>query len=117
MYLDSTPDPLLQPLRRVLSRPRWQNLLLLVLAVQLARTLIQRQLALFLLCSIFSTSCYRRLARVLAPGTPSKVPRAFQRNAEGRTRGERNRAGTVNLRAALLGDCVQSLAQVVDVAG
>src|SRR5437763_4275223 len=66
MYLDSTPDPLLQPLRRVLSRPRWQNLLLLVLAVQLARTLIQRQLALFLLCSIFSTSCYRRLARVLA---------------------------------------------------
>src|SRR5438067_2429604 len=82
MYSDSTPDPLLQPLRRALSRPRWQNLLLLVLAVQLARTLIQRQLSLFLICSIFSTSCYRRLTRLLAwqdpfgPQRPASGPAA-----------------------------------------
>ncbi len=80
MYLDSTPDPLLEPLRRALSRPRWQNLLLLILAVQLARTLVQRQLSLFLLCSTFSTSCYRRLSRLLAWKDPLD-PRAVSEPA------------------------------------
>ena len=45
-----TPDPLLEPLRRQLTKPQWQNLIALVLAVQLARTLVLRQLSLFLLC-------------------------------------------------------------------
>jgi len=61
-----TPDPLLEPLRRHLTQPQWQNLIALVLAVQLARTLVLRQLSLFLLCSVFSPSCYRRLARWLS---------------------------------------------------
>lgn len=66
MQSQYTPDPLLEPLRRHLTKPQWQNLLVLVLAVQLARTLVQRQLALFLLWSVFSPSCYRRLARLLS---------------------------------------------------
>jgi hypothetical protein len=41
-------------------------LILLVLASQLARTLIQRKLALFLLCTVTSASCYRRLERILS---------------------------------------------------
>jgi Transposase DDE domain len=65
MLSHSTPNPLLLPLRRCLTRPQWQNLILLVLALQLARTLIQRKLALFLLCSITSASCSRRLERIL----------------------------------------------------
>jgi Transposase DDE domain len=71
MQSQYTPDPLLEPLRRHLTQPQWQNLLALVLAVQLARTLVLRQLALFLLCSVFSASCYRRLARLLAWEDPS----------------------------------------------
>jgi hypothetical protein len=75
MQAQYTPDPLLEPLRRHLRRPQWQNLLALVLAVQFARTLIQRQLALFLLCSVFSPSCYRRLSRLLAWGAlPEEAP-------------------------------------------
>src|SRR5207249_1721398 len=57
---------LLEPLRRHLTKPQWHNLIALVLAVQLARTLVLRQLALLLLWSIFSTSCYRRLSRLLS---------------------------------------------------
>jgi hypothetical protein len=56
---------LLAPLRRQLSKPQWQNLLALVIAIQLARTLVQRQLALYLLLAISSESCYRRLERLL----------------------------------------------------
>jgi DDE family transposase len=66
MQHDSTLNPLLSPLRRAISRSQWQNLILLVLAVQFARTLIQRRLALFLICAISSASCYRRLARMLS---------------------------------------------------
>ncbi len=61
-------DPLLDPVRRHLSRPQWQNLLALILAVQLGRTLILRQLSLYLLLGIESASCYRRLERCLAWG-------------------------------------------------
>lgn len=61
-----TTDRLLAPLRRQLSKPQWQNLLALVIAIQLARTLVQRQLALYLLWAIASDSCYRRLERMLA---------------------------------------------------
>jgi hypothetical protein len=57
---------LLAPLRRHLRKPQWQNLLALVVAIQLARTLVQRQLALYLLFAISSESCYRRLERMLA---------------------------------------------------
>jgi len=49
-----------------LSKPQWQNLLALVVAIQLARTLIQRQLALYLFCAISSDACYRRLERMLS---------------------------------------------------
>ena len=66
MRNDSTPHPLLQPLYRKLTRPQRQNLLALVVAVQLARTLVLRQLALFLILGITTASCYRHLQRVLA---------------------------------------------------
>jgi hypothetical protein len=59
-------ERLLAPLRRHLRKPQWQNLLALVVAIQLARTLVQRQLALYLLWNISSESCYRRLERMLA---------------------------------------------------
>jgi hypothetical protein len=49
-----------------LTKPQWQSLLALVVAIQLARTLVQRQLALYLLWAISSESCYRRLERLLA---------------------------------------------------
>jgi len=62
---DST-ERLLAPLRRHLSKPQWQNLLALVVALQLARTLVLQQLALYLLLTISSASCSRRLARMLA---------------------------------------------------
>jgi Transposase DDE domain len=64
---DST-DRLLAPLRRHLRQPQWENLLALVVAIQLARTLVQRQLSLYLLWSISSESCYRRLERMLSWG-------------------------------------------------
>ena len=66
MHPDSTRDPLLEPLRQHLSRPRWQNLWALVVTVQLARTGIGRQLALFFPAPSSSASCYRRLTRILA---------------------------------------------------
>jgi Transposase DDE domain len=66
MHYDSTQNPLLDPLRRGLTKPQWQNLLALVVAVQLGRTLVLRQLSLFLLWRISSASCYRRLQRILA---------------------------------------------------
>src|SRR5438067_8791048 len=66
MHRDSTPHPLLQPLFRQLTRPQRQNLLALVVAVQLARTFILRQVALFLVLGITTASCYRHLQRVLA---------------------------------------------------
>lgn len=66
MHSHCIPDPLLVPLQRHLTKPQWQNLLALVLAVQLARTLVQRQLALYLVWIITSESCYRRLERILA---------------------------------------------------
>jgi hypothetical protein len=70
MQHEYTAAPLLVPLRRHLTRPQWQNLVLLIVAVQLARTLIQRQLALYLVCAISSASCYRRLQRLLAAEAP-----------------------------------------------
>jgi DDE family transposase len=66
MHAHYTPDPLLVPLQRHLTKPQWHNLLALVLAVQLARTLVQRQLALYLVWMITTESCYRRLERILA---------------------------------------------------
>jgi len=67
----------LDPLRRRLTKPQWQNLILLIVAVQFARTFIGRQLALYLICLISSSSCYRRLERLLSMG--EKVPRLLQR--------------------------------------
>lgn len=66
MQLEYTQDPLLAPLRQRLSKPKWHNLLLLVLAIQLGRTFITWRLALFVLLPISSASCYRRLARFLS---------------------------------------------------
>jgi len=66
MQYEYTPNGLLEPLRRGLTKPKWQNLLVLVIAVQLGRTLVLRQLSLFLLLRISSASCYRRLERLLA---------------------------------------------------
>src|SRR5437870_7500169 len=66
MHPHDNTDRLLAPLRRHLSKPQWQNLLALVLAIQLARTLIHRQLALYLFCAISSDACYRRLERMLS---------------------------------------------------
>lgn len=66
MHPSSTHDGLLAPLKKHLTRPQWQNLVLLVLAVPVARTLLQRRLALFFACAISSAGCYRRLGRVLS---------------------------------------------------
>jgi hypothetical protein len=66
MHEQYTPNPLLAPLQRHLTKPQWQNLVALLLAVQLGRTFVLRQLALFLLWQISSASCYRRLERLLA---------------------------------------------------
>jgi hypothetical protein len=78
----------------VLTKPQRQNLLALVVAVQLARTLVLRQLALFLLLGISTGSCYRRLQRVLAweqqktwtPLTKLWVRTVLRRFAPGRGR-------------------------------
>jgi Transposase DDE domain len=70
-------DALLAPLRRHLTRPQWQNLIVLVVALQWGRTLILRQLALYLVCALSSASCYRRLARLLA--TDAAVFQPLQR--------------------------------------
>jgi len=45
-----TADSLLVPLRRYLTKPQWQNLVVLVVALQLARTLILRQAAVCMVC-------------------------------------------------------------------
>jgi hypothetical protein len=68
MHADYTRDWLLRPLRRSLTKPQWQNLVALIVAVQLARTLVLHQLALYLVWVITSASCYRRLKRFLAGG-------------------------------------------------
>jgi hypothetical protein len=74
-------ERLLAPLRRHLTKPQWHNLLALVVALQLARTLIQRQLALYLLWAISSDACYRRLERMLGwdPQRWEPVQRAWLR--------------------------------------
>jgi hypothetical protein len=81
MHAHDNTDRLLAPLRRHLSKPQWQNLLTLVVAIQLARTLVQRQLALYLLWTISSESCYRRLERMLSwdPKLWEPVQRAWIR--------------------------------------
>lgn len=61
-----TADSLLAPLRRYLTKPQQQNLVVLVVALQLARTLILRQVALYMVCVISTASCYRRLERLLS---------------------------------------------------
>jgi len=66
MHPDYTLDRLLQPLRRSLTRPQWQNMVALIVAVQLGRTLVLHQLSLYLVYVITSASCYRRLERFLA---------------------------------------------------
>jgi DDE family transposase len=66
MLHDYTHPTLLRPVLRCLTRSQRQNLILLVVAIQFARTLIQRQLALYLVCVITSASCYRRLERILS---------------------------------------------------
>jgi hypothetical protein len=65
MHAEYTHDPLLAPLRRKLTRPQWQNLLALIVAVQLGRTFVLRQLAMYFAACIDTASCYRRLERVL----------------------------------------------------
>jgi hypothetical protein len=81
MHPHDNTERLLAPLRRRLSKPQWQNLLALVVAIQLARTLVQRQLALYLLWTISSDACYRRLERMLAwdPQLWEPVQRAWIR--------------------------------------
>src|SRR5438876_6868847 len=69
-----TADPLLWPLRRHLSKPQWENLLVLVVALQLARTLVLRQVALYLVCVISTASCYRRLERLLSTDAAVLLP-------------------------------------------
>jgi hypothetical protein len=57
-------DPLVA-LRGCLSKPRWQNLVLLVLAVSLARVCILWQVAVAVLLPVRLESCYQRLKRML----------------------------------------------------
>ncbi len=74
MHPQYTADPVLVPLRRHLTRPQWQNLVVLVVALQLARTLILRQAALYMLCVISTASCYRRLERLLSTAAAAFQP-------------------------------------------
>jgi len=69
-----TVDSLLGPVRRSLSKPQWQNLLVLIVAIHLARTLILHPLALYLLLAITSASCSRRLSRLLASSPERWAP-------------------------------------------
>ena len=59
----STEDPLLA-LRPCLSKPRWQNLVLLVLALTLAHTFVLWQVAVAVLLPLRLESCYQRLKRL-----------------------------------------------------
>jgi DDE family transposase len=81
MYEEYTQNPLLRPLVRCLTKAQRQNLIVLILAVQLARSLIQRRLALYLICAISSASCLRRLERILEwrAGTWEAFSRAWVR--------------------------------------
>jgi hypothetical protein len=69
-----TADSLLAPLRRYLTKPQWQNLVVLVVALQLARTLILRQAAVYMVCVISTASCYRRLERLLSTDAAVLLP-------------------------------------------
>lgn len=69
-----TADSLLAPLRRCLTRSQWQNLVVLVVALQLARTLILRQAAVYMVCVISTASCYRRLERLLSTDAAVFLP-------------------------------------------
>jgi hypothetical protein len=64
-HYSSSGDPLLA-LRPCLSKPRWHNLVLLVLALSLARTFTLWQLAVAVLLPVRLESCYQRLQRMLA---------------------------------------------------
>jgi hypothetical protein len=81
MHEELTQNPLLRPLVRCLTKAQRQNVIVLILAVQFARTLIQRQLALYLVLVISSASCYRRLERLLdwKPATWEAFSRAWVR--------------------------------------
>ena len=57
MQGDYTQNPLLRPLVRCLTKAQRQNLIALILALQFARTLVQRQVALYLALAISSSSC------------------------------------------------------------
>jgi len=77
MQEEYTQNPLMRPLVRCLTKTQRHNLIALILAVQFARTFIQRRLALFLVWAISSASCYRRLERIL--DWPPAVWEAFSR--------------------------------------
>jgi hypothetical protein len=67
LHSHSTPsvDPLLA-LRPGLSKPRWHNLVLLVLALSIARTLVLWQVAVAVILPLRVDSAYQRLKRLLA---------------------------------------------------
>jgi len=69
-----TADSVLAPLRRYLTQSQWQNLVVLVVALQLARTLILRQAAMYMVCVISTASCYRRLERLLSTDAAVFLP-------------------------------------------
>jgi hypothetical protein len=81
MQEEYTQHPLLRPLVRCLTKPQRQNLIVLIVAVQFARTFIQRQLVLYLALVISTSSCYRRLERMLdwSPATWEAFSRAWVR--------------------------------------
>src|ERR1051325_9552820 len=58
-------DPLAAP-RPCLAKPRWHNLVLLVVALGIARCCIAWQLAVAVLLPIRVESCYQRVKRLLA---------------------------------------------------
>ncbi len=60
-----TPDRVLSNLRPHFSKARWQNVLLLVLALQLGRTLTLWRLAVSVMLPIRVESCYQRLKRLV----------------------------------------------------
>src|SRR5689334_2968911 len=60
----SNPDPLVA-LRPCLSKPRWHNLVLLVLALSIAHTFVVWQVAVAVILPIRVESAYQRLKRLL----------------------------------------------------